>query len=190
MLFAGEMEVEGDLNVTGTIQSQTIDSLLQVIADLQSQLSALQVENRLEMRVYDYDVSWSNGQQEQIDLSIITDGELTNLDYAIIDLIGIDISSITERIIVRTGGNMEEANGDPFFEYDLDEQYGNGFTAWGDRTIWSSERDRYFYVDFGGGGFQSIVATLKLAITASFPPDSDVQQRKPGFQSKDKKTVK
>ena len=41
-LFAGELEVDGNLNVTGTIQSQTIDSLLQVIADLQSQLNALQ----------------------------------------------------------------------------------------------------------------------------------------------------
>ncbi|SVE00676.1 uncharacterized protein METZ01_LOCUS453530, partial [marine metagenome] len=29
-LFAGELEVDGNLNVTGTIQSQTIDSLLQV----------------------------------------------------------------------------------------------------------------------------------------------------------------
>ena len=37
-----EMEVDGDLKVTGNIQSQTIDSLLQVIQDLQSQLSASQ----------------------------------------------------------------------------------------------------------------------------------------------------
>ena len=52
-LFAGELEVDGDLTVTGNIQNQTIDSLLQVIADLQSQLSALQVENKLETRVYE-----------------------------------------------------------------------------------------------------------------------------------------
>ena len=53
--FTQELTVEGDLNVTGNIQSQTIDSLLQVIQDLQSQLSALQGGNRLETRVYEID---------------------------------------------------------------------------------------------------------------------------------------
>ena len=49
-LLAGELEVDGDLNVTGTIQSQTIDSLLQVIQDLQSQLSALQSDSDFSSR--------------------------------------------------------------------------------------------------------------------------------------------
>ena len=40
--FTQELTVDGNLNVTGNIQNQTIDSLLQVIQDLQSQLSALQ----------------------------------------------------------------------------------------------------------------------------------------------------
>ena len=38
-LFAGELEVDGDLKVTGTIQN---DSLAQVIANLQAQITALQ----------------------------------------------------------------------------------------------------------------------------------------------------
>ena len=38
-IFSGELEVEGNLNVSGTIQSQTIDSLLQVIAELQAQIA-------------------------------------------------------------------------------------------------------------------------------------------------------
>ena len=42
--FTQELTVEGDLNVTGNIQNQTIDSLLQVIADLQSQVAALQLQ--------------------------------------------------------------------------------------------------------------------------------------------------
>ena len=37
-----ELTVEGDLNVTGNIQNQTIDSLLQVIQDLQNQITLLQ----------------------------------------------------------------------------------------------------------------------------------------------------
>ena len=42
MVMAQELEVDGDLKVTGNIQNQMIDSLLQVIQDLQSQLSLLQ----------------------------------------------------------------------------------------------------------------------------------------------------
>ena len=38
-IFCGELEVDGNLNVSGTIQSQTIDSLLQVIAELQAQIA-------------------------------------------------------------------------------------------------------------------------------------------------------
>ena len=59
ILLSGEMEVAGDLKVTGTIQNQTIDSLLQVIAGLQAQLAAMQaqidamqVDNKLETRVF------------------------------------------------------------------------------------------------------------------------------------------
>ena len=59
-IFSGELEVDGDLTVTGNIQNQTIDSLLQVIQDLQSQLNALQGDNKLETRVYDITVS-NNG---------------------------------------------------------------------------------------------------------------------------------
>ena len=49
---AQELNIDGDLNVTGTIESVTIDSLNQVIIDLQNQISGMQVENRLETRVF------------------------------------------------------------------------------------------------------------------------------------------
>jgi hypothetical protein len=42
ILLSAEMEVDGDLKVTGTVESATIDSLKAVIADLQAQLAALQ----------------------------------------------------------------------------------------------------------------------------------------------------
>jgi len=35
-LFAGELEVDGDLKVTGSVESVTIDSLKAVIAQLQA----------------------------------------------------------------------------------------------------------------------------------------------------------
>ena len=41
LTFTQELKVEGDLNVTGHIQNQTIDSLLQVIQDLQNQINLL-----------------------------------------------------------------------------------------------------------------------------------------------------
>ena len=42
LLFSQELEVEGDLKVTGTVESVTIDSLEQVIASMQVQIDAMQ----------------------------------------------------------------------------------------------------------------------------------------------------
>ena len=74
-IFSGELEVDGDLTVTGNIQNQTIDSLLQVIADLQRQLSALQVDNKLETRVYNYTILFEETINYNLDLYTITNGE-------------------------------------------------------------------------------------------------------------------
>ena len=41
LTFTQELKVEGNLNVTGHIQNQTIDSLLQVIQDLQNQINLM-----------------------------------------------------------------------------------------------------------------------------------------------------
>ena len=46
ILLSGEMEVDGNLKVTGTVESTTIDSLKAVIADLQAQLAALNTHNK------------------------------------------------------------------------------------------------------------------------------------------------
>ena len=42
ILLSGELEVDGNLKVTGTVESTTIDSLKAVIAELQAQLAAMQ----------------------------------------------------------------------------------------------------------------------------------------------------
>ena len=52
LLFSQELEVEGDLKVTGTVESTTIDSLQQVIANLQAQIDSMHADNQLETRVY------------------------------------------------------------------------------------------------------------------------------------------
>ncbi len=41
-LFANELEVDGDLTVTGNIQAGTIDSVQQTIIELQAQIASLQ----------------------------------------------------------------------------------------------------------------------------------------------------
>jgi len=64
-LFAGDIELDGDVNVTGTIQSQTIESLLEQIAHLQEQIALLQAqlsasqgaENQLETRLFEISLS-------------------------------------------------------------------------------------------------------------------------------------
>ena len=52
IVVAGELEVDGNLTVTGTIQSGTIDSLAQVIANQQQQInSLLLLISDLELRI-------------------------------------------------------------------------------------------------------------------------------------------
>ena len=58
-MLAGEMEVDGDLNVSGDIQSPTIAQLQEIIAQLQAQIAALQqgADNKLETRVFEINLS-------------------------------------------------------------------------------------------------------------------------------------
>ena len=65
ILFAGELEVEGDLKVTGNIQNQTIDSLQQVIGDVQTQVAALQAAGGFETRSIHIDRIEFSGSQIQ-----------------------------------------------------------------------------------------------------------------------------
>ena len=51
ILLSAEMEVDGNLKVTGTVESTTIDSLKAVIAELQAQLATLQGSGILQTRV-------------------------------------------------------------------------------------------------------------------------------------------
>ena len=81
LLYSQELEVEGDLKVTGTFESTTIDSLNQVIQDLQSQLSALQ--GGVSQRVIDF--TFETGENVTLD-DILPDYDL---DWALIRIINI-----------------------------------------------------------------------------------------------------
>ena len=51
--IAQELEVEGDLKVTGTVESANIDSMQAVIDSLNAKINSLHGGNRLETRVYE-----------------------------------------------------------------------------------------------------------------------------------------
>ena len=84
--FAQEFEVDGDLKVTGSVESTTIDSLKQVIANLQAQIGSMQVDNQLETRVYPFPINLSSGTTVfEIDMYDITGDSLPT---AILQVIG------------------------------------------------------------------------------------------------------
>jgi len=54
ILLSAEMEVDGNLKVTGTVESTTIDSLKAVIAELQAQLAALNTHTTCLLRMVEF----------------------------------------------------------------------------------------------------------------------------------------
>ena len=89
-VFAGELEVDGDLTVTGNIQNQTIESLQQVIAELQAQIVAMQVDNKMETRIFETQIL-SNG--ESFNLFTDLNEPINPLDFYFLEII--DINGIT-----------------------------------------------------------------------------------------------
>jgi len=65
ILLSGEMEVDGDLKVTGTVESTTIDSLKAVIAELQAQMT-LQEMNKFKLAHYQGDIFNSEANSDEI----------------------------------------------------------------------------------------------------------------------------
>ena len=159
-ILAGEMEVDGDLNVSGDIQSPTIEQL-------QAQIAALQqgADNKLETRVYEF----SNGVYEQVyqnfSLSEITNNELSDDNFAIIDIFGYSEDSYLN-------GNCylhikKEFNGE-----DINRSFVN-FQETALNIIHIEWKESIVYeptinhsIKAVGGDF---IGTLKFAVTAQFP---------------------
>ena len=116
-IFCGELEVDGNLNVSGTIQSQTIDSLLQVIAELQAQIALLQggAENRLETRVYALPrFNFSGITSEEFYLSDIIGN---SLDYSIVTIVYVSDyqTSVGSSTGIQIQREYETSNGDTWY---------------------------------------------------------------------------
>lgn len=175
VLFAGELEIEGDLKVTGNIEAGTIDSLQQVIAELQAQIAALQGQGGLQTRLYDLPtISWTPlaAAEYPLDMIIITGYDLTNVIIKIHKVN--DFSLYTDqsvalvsdaKVVTRSmdhGGNIQSHNGSWA-------DFGN------DMDYIISQNNQYIVDDNGyhlisaGGSHVGGSVNLTISITALYP---------------------
>ena len=178
-LFAGNIELDGDVNVTGTIQSQTIESLLEQIAQLQEQIAVLQAqlnasqgaENQLETRVYD--LSYNSTNETYIDLLSLTG---YNLDFAKVSIEQIDNASCDAlnycELILGYSNNYVRSiiSGNQVFHLTGH----NGAQLYEHMTphiIFDSNLNNSIWLSTIGhqGWFNSLTADLKISVTAQFP---------------------
>jgi len=170
-MFAGELEVEGDLNVSGEVQSPTIEALLAQIADLQNQLNGLQGGNRLETRIFEINIESLpiyNGSQYYLSLP---DYLGFNSEYIIKPYMYIPQNCSDDILVscegygggVRIGENGYETN-----EHTLACSEQNSHTGLGNGPILTIQL-------LSNSG--CLNDSIKLWITSEFPSDSDVQLR-------------
>ena len=196
--FTQELTVDGNLNVTGNIQNQTIDSLLQVIQSLESQLIALQSNSGFETRIYELgtiDIPAYNTNYFPIDLNALTGYNLESPSVAIFKVNNFSVTtdqdvSPNTNININLGfyhqdhgGNDQNINMAGLTLYDNDQYIIENY-----KDIRYQHNPGYYYIKTEGTHYSGTV-DLSITVTAQFQ-DSDVQLRKPGLQSKDKETVK
>ncbi len=172
-IFSGELEVDGDLTVTGNIQNQMIDSLLQVIADLQSQITSMQgVSNIYETREYIIPINFTNWNETyNIDLLNLTGN---NLEHALIRILdaeyimgsgdsGIDIVSglYTSEITILSPPSNNDANF-RFDNYYYDLFYNN-------KMKWSNHNEDLYDKNLYIKNSSPVVANITISVTAQFP---------------------
>ena len=104
ILFTQELQVEGNLNVTGTIESATIDSLNEVILDLQNQIAGMQGDNRLETRLFTTDNYYLeyHGQQFPVDIQSLIG---TDIENALISVYAVNVDGVAD-LSIYISNNM------------------------------------------------------------------------------------
>ena len=180
LLFSQELEVEGDLKVTGTVESATIDSLEQVIAnlrdemydhidtmnayhlseiaDLQAQIDSMHADNQLETRVYTIE-NYSFTSNAELNINDITGYEL---EYALVKIVNITNISID----VSSSWFCPMIDGTQFCNYT---QRGYIYQD----GSWHTDGDYYATRGTGTFGWKhlngNVSANISIAITAQFP---------------------
>ena len=149
-LNAQEFEVDGDLKVTGSVESTTIDSLNQVITSLQTQIDSIKANGNIASRVYTFNLETYTsainmheiiGYELDWFLLQIVEFSFPN-EYSIIQSYGVDGGS---HAALRNGG------------YSYSEPTQN---------IYSDPIVTFVYHN---GGNESLNAPVTVLITAQFP---------------------
>ena len=150
LLFSQELEVDGDLKVTGTVESATIDSLQQVIANLQAQIDVMQTNGNIVSRLYTFNLETYTtdinmyeiiGHELNLFLLQIVEFSFPN-GYSIISSYGQDGN--TQASLRNNGYNYSEPT----------------------QNIYSEPIVRFVYHN---GGDEELNAPVTVLITAQFP---------------------
>ena len=182
-LFAGNIELDGDVNVTGTIQSQTIESLLEQIAQLQEQIALLQAqlndsqgsENQLETRYYDVPLDMSSNSTHSIDILEITGYDL---DFAIVSMVKfnnlqsndtshnlyLEASYIGHDGFIIWDGSPITMMGFDSMGQELNSSNFNSHSSNPPTSVYDGQNSLRFRV-YGG----SMSGNLRISVTAQFP---------------------
>ena len=188
ILLSGELEVDGNLKVTGTVESTTIDSLKAVIAELQAQLAALQVDNKLETRIFTLNSLFLEGNHGSCNEPEYQGGGCNSLILDLNEITGINITNAFVSIFKIENINNTAGNGylymhdreypDPYQKIVVECHNGqNPVYGWPDYQTGSyrgSEKITYYlangpplkltYISAG-----SVTLDLTIAVTAQFP---------------------
>jgi len=156
-MLAGEMEVDGDLNVSGDIQSPTIE-------ELQAQIAALQqgADNKLETKIYQVNMTLIDDELIPLDLNEITGYDL---EYPILFLASIDVDVFdnNDEIYVKSRSQYLISNGNtsnrmhPFFGINISGQVFDTYHI-------VPSIDGLFYLESD----RTLSGTFNFAITARF----------------------
>ena len=187
-----EMEVDGDLKVTGNIQSQTIDSLLQVIQDLQNQITLLQSSGGWESRVFEYQFENVSCDGNSNVFHYLDFSEITNydIDFGIVKILSIsNYDGYNEVQFQLKSSNQEEDIYIVFGENYYSEYDGFQFDTNTDIMI-TPGYNEYLRVtncrDNENGWLNQISFTIKFLITSNFPSESNTLLQNNSVLTKDK----
>jgi len=116
-MFAGELEVDGDLTVTGEVQSPTIEALLAQIAVLEAQIALLQAQFNLSnnTRIVTYSITDMDAYEEfHINLD-----DLLGFDVGIATVSILGISNCSGFTSSSTGFSLQQEEGSQVIRYAL-----------------------------------------------------------------------
>jgi len=170
LLFSQELEVEGDLKVTGTVESATIDSLNQVIANMQAQITELQAGGGWESRVIEYDFNLSDNEIIYLTVEQFLGLDINNAKvflFDVLDFVCLDCN-YDYKINIKSFDGSFEGEGVPPASQDIEYEY-----DWSENVFMSSGSHITINPTINNirifSGSPAISGTLRLLVTAQFP---------------------